>query len=563
MARFLHSETPFITMKHSAAICAWLLATHAVLAIDDIPEGGFLWLQGYDLNPPTAGFRVDGQLRIESTDEPQAVGINVSSGRVTNSVIGTIFVNTGPGGTRFIYGDLLNDGLLKLQSLLLFSRDGADLVNRGKITAAGGAGLAMTGKETVFHQQGGEIQLTDFTSRFEFYNQSTLVYEGGTISGEALVASSHVRILSPPTEPLHFRFGGPDSTFGGHYPTNQTLRIWGDSRFGAASVSLTNTPSMQGTAMLWANPGLGNPGATLRMPSAGTVVGETALIQALAGSDPLLIQGPWENRGLIDIHSLLQFRSSNATWTNHGTINIVSGGGLDCGPALVQSGGKINVGSEGAIAAVRGFALNGGTFSLQGTVYGPVTNRSVALLDQNVRGLVTSSWTQTHDGVLDVTVKRTGENGPVAMDVRGVLQLGGTLRLHLASGVVPANGSVFTVLYGAQMQGWFDKLELPPLPNGLHWEVLPDSNLVRFVVRDGVPQIRLQLVRSDSGDRMQIIGPITNGVTMTLRGTQDFKTWNRLLTLNPFNGVGALPVNAPGGIDDNAAVFYDAVMTSP
>lgn len=51
-------------------------------AIDDVPMGALRWVQGFDGNQPTSGFRVDGTLRIEAPDEPQPVGIPLESGRI-------------------------------------------------------------------------------------------------------------------------------------------------------------------------------------------------------------------------------------------------------------------------------------------------------------------------------------------------------------------------------------------------------------------------------------------------------------------------------------------------
>lgn len=153
-----------------------------VHAIDDIPEGGFRWIQGYDGNEPTAGFRVDGRLRIEAPDEPQSVGINLSSGRIDVGTTGEILVQYGPGGSRFINGDLVNEGLVSLKSVLLFRRDGAEWVNRGVIEAANYMGLAITGKGARFRQVSGEIRVAGPSSRFEFYNQSRFIYEEATCS---------------------------------------------------------------------------------------------------------------------------------------------------------------------------------------------------------------------------------------------------------------------------------------------------------------------------------------------------------------------------------------------
>lgn len=138
MGRLFHPSGAFDQTRAIVFLCALIFGSvcGTVHAIDDIPEGGFRWIQGYGGNEPTAGFRVDGRLRIEAPDEPQSVSINLSSGRIDVGTTGEILVQYGPGGSRFINGDLVNEGLVTLKSVLLFSRDGAEWVNRGVIEAA-------------------------------------------------------------------------------------------------------------------------------------------------------------------------------------------------------------------------------------------------------------------------------------------------------------------------------------------------------------------------------------------------------------------------------------------
>ena len=212
-------------MNPRLSLLLWLFAVTQARAIDDISAGGFLWLQGYDLNPPTHGFRIDGQLRIESTDEPQPVGINLSSGEVTNSPAGVIYVNNGPGGARFIAGDLWNDGLVTLNSVLLFDRDDAEVVNRGLFEAAPFSGAAVTGRRGIFRQVAGAVRFADSSSRFEFYHGSRFIYEGGNVFGEPLLAGSTAVISPAVTTDVSLRFVGVGSVYDGAITTNRTVKL--------------------------------------------------------------------------------------------------------------------------------------------------------------------------------------------------------------------------------------------------------------------------------------------------------------------------------------------------
>lgn len=91
-------------------------------ALDDVPEGALLWLQGFDGNPPTPGFRVDGTVLLRSVDDIANIGINLSSGAITNSPTGEIRSEVGVSGNRFINGSIINQGLVRLDSLTCGSK---------------------------------------------------------------------------------------------------------------------------------------------------------------------------------------------------------------------------------------------------------------------------------------------------------------------------------------------------------------------------------------------------------------------------------------------------------
>jgi len=201
------------------AAALWM-AVPDLHAIEDVPEGGLRWLQGYDGNAPTGGFRVDGRLRIEAPDEPQPVGLVLESGRLEIGPGGELLVQHGPGGSRFLQGDVVNDGLVSLNSVLLFSRDGAEWVNRGTIRAAMFMGLGVTGKGARFRQASGEIHSDEPGSRLEFYNQSWFIHGGGKVFGSPAIVASSARIEAAVTEDLRLRFLGPGCRLEGRYPAD-------------------------------------------------------------------------------------------------------------------------------------------------------------------------------------------------------------------------------------------------------------------------------------------------------------------------------------------------------
>jgi hypothetical protein len=121
-------------------------------ALDDVPEGALLWLQGFDGNPPTPGFRVDGTVLLRSVDDIANIGINLSSGAITNSPTGEIRTEVGVSGARFINGSVINQGLVRLDSLTTFGAANARFENSGRFEVGPGARAQFTGKGGRFAQ---------------------------------------------------------------------------------------------------------------------------------------------------------------------------------------------------------------------------------------------------------------------------------------------------------------------------------------------------------------------------------------------------------------------------
>jgi hypothetical protein len=160
-------------------------------------------------------------------------------------------------------------------------------------------------------------------------------------------------------------------------------------------------------------------------------------------------------------------------------------------------------------------------------------------------------------------MKTLGTNVGPALQVRGTLQLGGTLKLTLAEGLLLGDGSVLNLARGDRVQGWFDRLDLPPLANGLYWEVLPSTTQVQLAVRSEQPAVQVQLSRSADGDTLQLTGPIIAGAEATLRVSFDLATWKTLGTFRPFNGVIVFPVPPLEGQAVDGATLFGATLAAP
>lgn len=539
----------------------WALAlgagSGAVLAIEDVPEGVLRWIQGYDGNPPTSGFRVDGRLRIEASDEPQPVGVQLESGRIEVGPSGEILVQYGPGGSRFIQGDLVNDGLVSLKSVLLYSRDGAEWVNRGTIEASHYMGLGVTGRGASFRQVSGEIRGADPSSRFEFYNQSRFIYEGGKVLVRPLLVASSARVDAEATQDLSLRFLGQDCRFEGSFPADLSVTVASDATFGSASLILTNVGAIEGLLELVAAEG--SPGALLRFPETGATLMSQGVLRVKPGSGVTELQGPLSVQGLVSVEGSARWAASGRSVTNRGRILLPSGGRLSTAASLVQTSGTLQV-DGGELVLSAGLSVEGGSLIAAGSLSGDITNAALSVVGQEQPARVRGSWTQASSGTLQVRVQSPAASLGGALQVTGTLNLGGGLEVVLADGLKLSDGAELRLMHADRLQGWFDRLVLPPLGSGLHWRVVPADQEVRLAVRTTPPPLVIDWLQRDSGDRLCVSGPWSTGLKAVIRVSTDLKHWTTYQGFGPFAGLLSIPVPLGGPPGPEGMTVYQAVL---
>ncbi len=545
----------------SAGVCAGILAWVAagpVSAAQDIPEGGFRWIQGYDGNQPTPGFRVDGLLRIDAPDEPQPVGINLESGKIEVGPTGEIRVQYGPGGSRFINGDVVNEGLISLKSVLLFSRDGAEWVNRGTIEAANYMGLGITGKAAVFRQVSGEIRLSDPTQRLEFYNRSRFIHEGGKVLGRPVLVAATAEVAAETTQELALRFLAQGCSLEGRFPDDLSVLVASDDNYGPGSLALNTTTPIQGLVELSA--ASGSPGAVLELPEKGITLGPRGVLRVKTGAGLSEIRGSLAIEGWLDVPGSARWTTEGSTVTNRGKIRLPQGGRLQVSVPLVQTGGILQI-IGGELAAYRGLSIGGGTLIASGTISGSLTNGATAVIDQEQPGRVRGDWTQTSDGTLRVRVLETSAGAEPALQVSGPLNLKGTLEVILADGVRLARGAELRLAQASRIEGWFEKLVLPTLEAGLYWRVVPSDSEVRLAVRDTPPPLVLEWLQTDGGDRIRVSGLWDPEMKIVVQVSRDLKHWTPFGSLSPFVGLARFPVPKPEDPLQGGMTVYQAVLT--
>ena len=549
-----------VPIQWRRAWCAWI-ATAALVgpvhAIEDIPEGGSRWVQGYDGNPPTPGFRVDGLLRIEAPDEPQPVGIHLESGRVEVGPTGRILVQHGPGGSRFFSGDLVNDGSILLNAVLLFHRDGAEWVNRGTVEAATHLGFGMTGKGAVFRQVSGEIRAADPSSRFEFYNQSRLIYEGGKVLALPRLVAATAEVRAEVTEELALRFLAQGSSFEGRFPEDLSITVSSDDAHGPAGLILRATTPIQGLVELSA--ASGSPGALIEMADEGITLGSRGVLRVKTGAGVSEIRGRLAVEGVLEVQGSARWTASGEGLTNRGRIRLPFGGRLQTTAPLVQTGGTLQI-EGGELSPSQGLSLQGGVLIASGIVSGDLTNAALAVVDQEQPGRIRGKWNQTSAATLEVRVRETSADAEAALLVMGALNPAGTLRVVLGDGVRLTRGSVLRLVQAESIEGWFDRLVLPPLESGLHWQVFPSEHEVRLVVRDTPPTVLIEWIARDSGDRIRISGPWSTDTRVVLCVSHDLKVWTPIHRTGSFAGMTWFPIPEGQGSGTGVLTAYQAIL---
>jgi hypothetical protein len=545
--------------RPAVLVCALAMALvlPAARAIDDVPQGVLRWVQGFDGNQPTAGFRVDGTLRLEAADEPQPVGIPLESGRIEVGPEGRILVQHGPGGYRFIQGDVVNDGVVSLKSVLLFSRDGAEWVNRGTIEASTYMGLGVIGKGARLRQVAGEIRAADPTSRFEFYHQSWFVYEGGKVLARPVLVGSSARVDAASTEDLSLRFLGPGCRLEGRYPTDLSASVASDDTFGPADLTVDPSGAIGGTLELSAT--RGDPGVVLRIPDAGATLAPDGFLKVLPGAGICEIQGPLTLEGSRSIDGPTRWRSSRGGISLGGRILVGEEGRLSLTTPSVQTAGTLEV-DGGALEAPSGLEITGGTLVAAGELSGRITNAAVAVVDPARPARMRGDWTQTSSGTMRAVARFGPTSSGVALKVEGVLKLGGLLEVVAAGGSQLADGTELRLLQAETLKGWFEKLALPPLQDGFHWQWVPLDREVRLKVRSSPTPLVIDWLRRDGADLLRVSGPSFQQQQVIVQVSRDLRHWTPFQRIFPFTGLATIPVPREALAEDAPMTVYQAIL---
>lgn len=520
-------------------------------AIEDVPEGTLLWLQGFDGNPPTAGFRVDGTVLLRSVDDIANIGINLSSGAITNSPTGEIRTEVGVTGARFINGSLFNDGLVRLDAATSFGAAGAVVENRGQFELGPGVRATFTGKGSTFRQTAGELKAGERTfelrdGRFEF--------NGGTISGRPLLVRSTVSFGNPA---LAFapELAGPGGRFLGPLSSQLHLRVLGASGLGGdTSVALEGDGALAGQLEVGSLSGgrvtLSSTGGHLWIQPGGRfTVGNT-------GGGPTTLSANLRNEGVLQLSGDLTVANAGQTATNRSDFRISAGRTLRFNGAFQHEAGALEL-VGGILDAGQGITLNAPVLLATGETRGGLTNNSSLRLDQAVGGLVARGrFVGTSASELTLVLSEP-ESGDPMLSVGGIFAAEGSFRVELESGFVPPLGAVFPLIRHQGIEGRFSSITLPELPAGLFWNLGRGRFQWELAVQDEPAPCALTVENSEGQIRLHLEG--TPGKSATILQSTNLEDWVELQTATPFSG--EFETTLATASDASAQRFFRANVT--
>lgn len=218
--------------------------------------------------------------------------------------------------------------------------------------------------------------------------------------------------------------------------------------------------------------------------------------------------------------------SNPLTWSDYKVPNPATGGfninrnvTLDVNYDATNKAIYCNNGS--ALTINSGVTLtsnSGGSFVNNGTIkaegqYGTLVNNGVVSPGTNGIGQFQGGkYTQNASGTLDMQLASTNSFDKLYF-TSGVSVLGGTLKVSLLNGFVPVQNNSFNIIemsYGTYT-GTFSNLDVPPLPNGLKWQVSYNPTDVRLTIVE-IPCAGLAVTITAGGNTNLCFG---NSVVLT------------------------------------------------
>ena len=411
----------------------------------DIHAGQSLLIQGNATGASArltsaGGFNNAGTITMESAGAGYSCYLDVTSGTLTNTPTGTINVNQGTGGSRYIRANLSNDGTININANTNFSKSSGVYTNNGQFNIAAGKMFSISGSSQTFTQSGGTL---DIEGDLNLYDMA-FNYEGGTIQGTPLLRDCTLDIGPAATGPASFLLIGMSNQLTSDVHAGQSLLIQGNSTGASARLTSAGSFSNAGTITM-ESAGAGYScyldviSGTLTNASTGTI----NVNQGSGGSR--YIRSSLTNDGTVNINANTNISKSGGVYTNNGQFNIAAG------KTVTVSGTSFTNAANGTIAGCGKLAVDSVAFTNDGSV-SPGFSAGILTID--------GTYTQSADGTLDIEI-----GGTIAGDdydrlvIDGAANLDGRLAISLLDGFVPEPSDTFTVLTSDGISGFFANAE--------------------------------------------------------------------------------------------------------
>jgi hypothetical protein len=324
-----------------------------------------------------AGLTNAGTIELSATaTNAGGAALAIQAGTVVNT--GTILVErAGDVAAGRIDGFVENRGTLDIRDDLTFGANGR-ITNLGTTTIGAEAAVAF-GSNYVFNQNAGVLRnvgrmemSAEFSTAGDTFN-----FNGGAVEGTVII-QGHSRLnIGPGSEgagTFQFERNSASATLTGNVAPGQTLRLITQPGADGASVVAANGFTNAGTIMM---------DAASLVVTAGTLVNTGTI--AIDATSPVIgraIDANMDNRGTFTVRADLHLRGTSRTFTNTGTVRVLSGATVSLGSTAVfnQQAGLLDVG--GALVLNREFNTGPDTFNFNGgEVHGFVTLQTVSNLN--------------------------------------------------------------------------------------------------------------------------------------------------------------------------------------
>ena len=354
-----------------------------------IPAGFTAWIRGSSTlgyaDLASAGLTNNGTLRLESTGGGYSSTLTFTAGALTNH--GTLELNQGSAGNRFVDGPVTNDGTVTVTHNSAYFSDGL-FTNSGNLDVVAAAALQVSGAGTSGYSQTAGATNADGT----FVVQGApFTATGGSFSGSGRIAANGGALTVSGDPVGTIQVGGSGATLEGTIPSGLTVLLQGSDFFGHSNVTST---------------GLTNNG-TLRLQSTGGGYSSTLTLGA----------GTLTNHGTIELNQGSagnRYISGDVANAGSGVVDVEYNGAdirngvvTNAGIIRVRSGRLFSITNAASLANFSGTTLTGGTYDLAGilrfTGAQVVTDAATIVLDGPLSAIQNQAGTNALGGLATVT----------------------------------------------------------------------------------------------------------------------------------------------------------------